>query len=337
MECGASLPKGRFTRNHIMKAEKVNRFRFKYDNIGVYQTAYYYDSEDQKEANLIGDFYIDLDYELDVKNAEDAFDVVRQDAMNVARYLKTLMGIQPEDLYFFFSGSKGVHIIVPYQIFGVKPHKNLNSHYKMLAEDINKYTSGKTMDLKIYDNRRLFRMPNSVHQKTKLYKTYITYEELKTMKFEEIKELAKQPRVVPKKKVSKNLKASMELNNCIEKFKMKIGRNRVRLPSDMNLEYTPPCVKYLLENPVGKGQRNDTVAFLASFFRQTGATIEESINKLLSWNEEFCEPRLSDREIEITTNSIYSGDSKMGCSTAKTISECDQENCKLYDRRPKWN
>ena len=337
IECGAYLPNNtsnKFTRNHLMLPNESIDFRFKYNNTGVFTTAYLYDNKDQTEANLLGDFYIDLDYELEnASDPEKAFNVVRQDAMSAARYLKILLGIEPEEIYFYFSGSKGIHIIVPHEILGVKPDKNLHRYYKMLAEDINKYTSGETVDLKIYDNRRLFRLPNSRHQNTNLYKIYLDYEELNTLTFSAIKSIAKNPRIIPKKEKKFNLKASMEMKNYANKFQLELNRKRVHRPSNLKLEYTPPCVEYLFNNPIKKGQRNDTVAFIASFLKQTGITEDQAIRRMQDWNEEHCEPKLSDREISLTVNSIFHGSAKMGCSTAKVLSECDKEKCKLTRKR----
>ena len=336
VECGASLPNNKFTRNHIIPANKINSFRFKYDNTGVYVTAYFYDNKDLKNANLIGDFYLDLDYNLDVENAEDAFNVVRQDAISATKYLKILLNIDPEDIQYFFSGSKGIHIIVPKEILGVQSNKNLNRHYRLLAEDINQVTSGKTIDLKIYDNRRLFRLSNSIHQKTGLYKVYINYNELCNLTFNEIKKIAENPRAIPKRNYTVNPIANMTLKNYAKKFEMIVNRARVSLPNNVKLDYMPPCVEYLFNNPVGEGQRNDTTAFLASYLKQCGIPFDKAIERLYRWNEEYCDPMLPEKEIDTTVASIYNGTAKMGCSTAKILSECNEKECKLYERKRRF-
>jgi hypothetical protein len=334
VECGASLPEGKFTRNHIMPASDVNRFRFKFDNRGVYATAYLYDSTNQTEANIIGDFYLDFDYDLTGDDQEQAFDVIRKDVVQSCRYLKVLMGIQTDHIRFFFSGSKGVHLIIPKEVMGVKPTKNLNVYYRMLAEDINKYTSKKTMDLKIYDNRRLFRMPNSIHTKTGLYKIPITYEELTEKPFSYIQDLARRPRIQYEVKKTLSDKAYMEIMNYEKKFKIKVDKTSSKGSyKDLELKYMPPCVENLLENEVGKGQRNDTVAFLASYLMQAGKTQEETLDMLLDWNNDKCNPSMPEREVGITVNSIYNGGAQMGCSTAKIISVCNLEKCRINKGR----
>ena len=333
IECGAHLPNGKFIRNHLIETNEVNLFRFKYDNTGVFTTAYIYDSKDQNTANLHGDFYLDFDYDLDGNEQETAFNIVRQDVISACRYLKVILGVEQESIMLFFSGKKGIHLIVPKEVMDVPPSKYLNKYYKMLAEDINMYTSGKTIDLKIYDNKRLLRMPNSIHQSTNLYKVYLSFEELSTMSYLDIKNMATKPRVIPQAKNKISIRAKMEMQGYEKKFDLLLNKTKTTFTSDNTLSYTPPCVNYLLTNPVGAGQRNDTVAFLANFFKQSGLNEEEAKAKLYSWNEEYCTPSLPDREIDITTNSIYSGNAKMGCSTARIISQCDIEQCKLNRKR----
>lgn len=333
IECGAFLPNGRFTRNHMMTLDKVNSFRFKYNNTGVFTTAYIYDSKEQNEANLLGDFYLDLDYDLDTGDKEAAFNVVRQDVFSVLRYFKAIMDIEPRGVDIFFSGSKGIHIIVSKDILGIKPDKHLNRYYKMMAEDIKKYTSGNTIDLKIYDNKRLLRMPNSIHQKTKLYKIYLYENEIKELSFEQIRKLAEEPRPIPKREHKINPRASAEMQNYIKKFEMMVNRVRANVNINAKLDYIPPCVEYLFSNTIGAGQRNMTVAFLASYLRQAGFTEKQAINKMHMWNESNCDPKLPEREIEITVTSIYNGEAKMGCSTAKVLGRCDEQNCLISKRK----
>lgn len=333
VECGAHLPGGKFTRNHILDRDQADVFRFKYNNLGVFVTTYMYDCENQNEANLFGDFYLDFDYDLEGSNQESAFDVVRRDVLSACRYLRVILGVNQEEILLFFSGKKGIHLIVPKEILGIVPHKNLNRHYKMLAEDINKFTSGKTLDLKIYDNKRLFRMPNSIHQSSKLYKVYLTEDEITNSTFASIKSIAKNTRIIPKIEKKVSMKAKMEFQSYEKKFNMLINRVKTNIPEGATLDYTPPCVSYLLNNPIGAGQRNDTTAFLASFFKQNGLSEDDAKLKLYGWNGNRCTPSLSEEEIDITVESIYSGDAKMGCSTAKTISKCDIEKCKLYRKR----
>lgn len=336
IECGASPPNAKFIRNHLVPAHQTNKFRFEHNNIGIYQTAYMYDSKDQTTANLLGDFYLDFDYDLDGDDSEKAFDIVRKDVLSSIKYFKVIMGIDSSDIQIFFSGSKGVHLIIPKEIFGIKPHPRLNRHFRSMAEEINKYTVSKsTIDLKIYDSRRLFRIPNSIHQKSRKYKIYLSYDELKTLSLAQIQELANKPVPIPRKKYFANSRASLEFNKHVKVFEDSINRKRQIDTVDFKLDYTPSCVQYLFDNEVKQGQRNSTAAFLVSFFKQCGMSEEEAISKLEEWNEARCFPKLREGEVVTTVRSIFNGSAKMGCATGKDLSQCS-EDCRFNkkNRRP---
>jgi hypothetical protein len=328
IECGANLPNGLFTRNHIMTTNNVIKFRYKYENKGVFATAYMYDDKDQSKANLYGDFYLDFDYDItDSNNKEEAFNIVRNEVLNSIRYFKIMYGISQESIKIYFSGSKGIHLIVPKEIFGVEPMQHLNMIYRMMAEDVVKFTHSITLDMKIYDNKRLFRLPNSIHPKTGLYKIPLKYDELTSLSYSDITKLASNPKADSKMVPIKVARACLEYKSYITKLNAILNKPRGNSP-DVKLDYTPPCVEFLLKNPMGKGQRNETLAFLASFFKQTGMGQDKAETTLLAWNDQMCEPPISEREVTITVQSIYSGQGKVGCAKATILSKCDP-NCKF--------
>lgn len=329
IECGANLPNDRFTRNHMMTTDKVISFRYKYGNKGVFATAYMYDTEDQGTANLYGDFYLDFDYDIgDSEDKEASFDKIRKEVLAAIKYLRIVYNITNNDVKIFFSGSKGVHVILPKEVIGVEPSRHLNMAYRLMAEDIMKLTHATTIDLRIYDNRRLFRMPNSIHPKTDLYKIPLTYEELTTLTYESIITMAQGPRAEIITKPRLNAKSHMEYMTYVNKINAQLNKPKGTF-TEVKLDYTPPCVEYLLNNPIGKGQRNDTLAFLASFLKQTGMEEQQTEATLLKWNDTMCSPSIPEREVTITVNSIYCGNGKMGCARGRILSRCDANTCKL--------
>lgn len=334
IECGAYTSNGYFTRNHIMLKEQVNDFRFKYGNMGVFSTAYIYDNSNQKEANLLGDFYLDLDTDLNGDDPESAFNLIREDALSCISYLKFVYGIPEEYISIYFSGNKGIHIIVPYQVFDIRPNKCLNVIFRSMAEEISKNTKHQTVDLKIYDNKRLFRMVNSRHQKSGLYKIRLTYEEVKSSTLAEIQTKAKMPRPNVKTIVTSISQARSQFNMHEKKLDTKIIKRAVMISKGLKpLEFTPPCIDYILNNKVIEGQRNCTVAVLTSFFHQQNMNMDEAKERLEQWNYEQCSPPMSDNEIEVTLNSVYNGGYSYGCSSAKILSVCDKSKCPLGKRK----
>jgi hypothetical protein len=198
----------------------------------------------------------------------------------------------------------------------------------MMAEDVAKIAGVNTTDLKIYDNKRLFRMPNSIHPKTGLYKIPISYDELNTMKYSDLKQLAQSPRAEVKREYVVSQSAASQYRNYINKFNTKINKPKIDRPTK-KLDYTPPCIEYLLNTPIGEGQRNQSLAFLASFYHQNGHTEEETLAAIEVWNNNMVSPSIEDIELQKTVASIFAGNHKMGCSTATVVSRCDKKLCKL--------
>lgn len=96
----------------------------------------------------------------------------------------------------YYSGSKGVHILVKFQ-------QELNSQQvKKIAIKLGEGLE--TLDLKVYDNARILRAPNTIHEKTGLYKIPLLDDDL-FLSLEKIKEMAKTPRELPYKFRETNL------------------------------------------------------------------------------------------------------------------------------------
>ena len=85
--------------------------------------------------------------------------------------------IPPEVLRLYFSGMKGVSIEVPAELFGgLDPDPNIATHLKALAVSMAPET--KTLDLSVYEKLRLWRVPNTLHGRSGLYKVRMTPKEL---------------------------------------------------------------------------------------------------------------------------------------------------------------
>ena len=135
-------------------------------------------SEATNELPHLGDFVIDIDRE--------SIELAGQDALTVYEYLDQLA---PHQVRLYFSGSKGFHIIVPWQALGAVPDKNLTvAYYRRIASIVHQETTV-LPDYKIYSPSRMLRMPDSWHPKTGLYKVEILPEELHNCA-----EIAKAPR-----------------------------------------------------------------------------------------------------------------------------------------------
>lgn len=313
-----------------MKADEVERFRKQYSNTGVYTTAYRYENQDQ--AGLIwADFlYMDFDDQRlaspDTEVANEAWDCLQEDLRYAITHLHHLYGLDPkQDMRFFFSGKKGLSLLISPIALGYSPDENLNIYFKAIAEDIRRYVPHGTLDLSIYDRKRLWRLVNSKHEATGLFKIPLTMEEARTEVLADVQALARNPREMEYPTSSKKReKVKPRLALVLGQTSHGSGMVPTR-----PLSYTPPCVTFLEENGVDEGQRNVATAALANFYQQAGYQMEEIIQRMKEWNSNHCQPPLSGQEVERTARSAVTGSYQWGCATFRDISVCDRGKCRL--------
>jgi hypothetical protein len=130
-----------------------------------------------------------LPFDIDRSDIREALhDVRRLVAFVVERY-----ALDGDELLLFFSGSKGFHVGLPLSLCGhPRPSREFNRVCRRLAEAL-AGAANVVIDSGVYDKVRLFRAPNSTHQKTGLRKLRLTYDELLNLKIERIVELAREP------------------------------------------------------------------------------------------------------------------------------------------------
>ena len=294
---------GMFRRNIIVELDKKDEAIKRNNFTDTYSTIYQYDNRDQNIANFIAPLYIDLDAE----NLERDYEKLKRDVFLLVRRLKTLFNIKDENIELYFSGSKGFHILIPYEIFNFEYSKDLNSKYKILATELKSYTITKSVDTRIYDNKRLFREPNSINSKTGLYKVQISLADLRTMNYDDLVEYASAIKPLINVNGEYNDKARKAFDTFIAQAKEKQKRNinhNVARTMLTNKELLP-CVKYILANGAVKGGRNNTAMALASALYQRDMNEEKILEIMREWNNTKLEEPLSDREIENTTRSAY--------------------------------
>lgn len=293
-----------FKRNIITTALNKTKTIAKYDFTDTYSTIYRYDNKNQDLANIIAPFYIDLD----IDNLQDDFEKLKRDILLLTRKLKTLFKISENNILYYFSGSKGFHILIPYSIFGIKPCKDLNDKYKMLAIELKSYTITKSIDTRIYDTKRLFREVNTINTKTNLYKVPISFEDIQRFNYEDLIEYANSPKEEYKVDTSYMQAADEAFNNIIEQLKERQKRsiNHKIAKQMLSNKELLPCVKYILQNGAQKGGRNNTVMALASaLYQREPDKYEEILDTIKAWNIKKLDEPLSDNEIENTVRSAY--------------------------------
>lgn len=333
VEIGVRLPNEKFKRNIYIPIKDIPKYRKKYHNTGVYVSAYcYIDGKGKTEDSpLYGHLYIDLDnHELKDKETEKmAFETIREDGIRAISFLSAIMGIDEDMIKIYYSGQKGLHIVVPANILGIRPMKELNHVFKVIAKDIHKMSKHKTIDTQIYDNARLFSLPGVIHPATGRYKIPLTFEELRTLSFKDIKVLAKEKRKLKYKKPVYSTKANRMFKNYIDEWeKEKISlTNMSKKKGESTLNFMPPCIEHILNNACNQGYRNHTASALTSYFKSRGYSKDKCWKELEKWNSEYA--KLSKGELSTTFESIFNGGYTYGCATLETLGDCCKEKCKI--------
>lgn len=294
---------GVFRRNIVVESNKKEEAIKKYEFTDTYSTIYKYDNHRQDGANIIAPMYIDLD----IDNLEKDFDRLRRDVLLITRKLITMFGIKEENIQYFFSGSKGFHILIPSEVFGISPIRDLNDKYKMLAIELKSYTITKSIDTRIYDTKRLFREPNTINTKTNLYKVQMTLDQIRNISYNELMEFASSPKSLFDVEVEYNPKAEQAFNSLIEQVKERQKKSINHKVARQMLENKEllPCVKYILQNGAQKGGRNNTAMALASALFQRNEDKRYVEDIMDTWNRTKLDEPLPDKELEATVRSAF--------------------------------
>ena len=321
-----------FGRKIFVDPDSIAEVRKKFNNTDVYATILSYNKEVQNDSDLYGPMYLDLDLNIET---ESDYKILKSDLCKIVSYLDLHYGIPSHYIKFYFTGKKGFHLIIAPEIFDIMPDNNLNVYYKEIAKELNRATTTQLIDTKIYDKKRLLRLPNSINSKTGLYKVPVTYEQIIDMSFAEMKAYATSAKPVIKVETSRCEKAINRLNeikDIITKPKQieKDKNIKVRPIEDIN---PPSCIYNILDNGAQEGNRNNTTIILASSFFQSGASYQETLDLVTQWNELKNEPSLPEAEIVTTVASAYQqvkSGKRYGCNSIKECGLCVGGDCRLF-------
>ncbi|OWK35545.1 hypothetical protein [Fimbriiglobus ruber] len=131
----------------------------------------------------------DIDREADL-------DAALGDCRKLARYIRARYGEFAErGLSVWFSGSKGFHVTL-LSVPGFDPLPRTPGVVKALALALAR-DAGVTVDRTIYDRQRLFRLPNTRHPKTGLFKRFLDLDDLDRLSVAAIRAAAAHPAGFP--------------------------------------------------------------------------------------------------------------------------------------------
>ena len=92
------------------------------------------------------------------------------------------------DLFICYSGSKGFHVGVPFQYFGLTPSVDLGARLNRLAQNLK--STYKSLDTTVFNPQRKFRALGSKHPKTGLFKRHFEMNAFVNLTLDDIKHVA---------------------------------------------------------------------------------------------------------------------------------------------------
>lgn len=133
---------------------------------------------------------------IDTDHAED-IGIALADARVLVERICARFDVNADAFRFYFSGNKGFSIEIPGRLFGgfpILPARDLVDRFEILVGIFAEGLS--TVDQKIYDPVRLWRLPNTINGKSGLHKIALSTHEFLHLGIEDIRELAKAPRYI---------------------------------------------------------------------------------------------------------------------------------------------
>jgi hypothetical protein len=317
-------------RNHVVSIAEVPDMVKAFSGYGCYATYFFYSDEvlTHMSAHTVGSSPTIAGYEGKVWAPFFPLDLDHQDlsvALEATRSFASLFlshwKVDPNGMHLYFSGSKGFHIMLDTRLFGrIVPSKSLPFLFASmrlhLAQELPNHCR-ETVDLQLKDRVRLLRLPNTIHEKSRLYKIILSPEELGSLSPDKIRELARETHPLPltdetgflsRLIVKENREASRffrRIRHQVRCMTRKPFEYRFRRPQNLS-HIVFPCAgaEEIWESHVEPGYRNNCAIRLASEFRLLGLTEEQAQQKLLEWNEKNAADLPSD-ELHHVIRSAY--------------------------------
>lgn len=311
----------------------VERLGGFYETIQSYKTQPSLPQNDaEKLSSAIADFVIDIDRE--------ALWEAQRDAKAVYDYLDAFA---PGQVRVYYSGSKGFHIIVPFQTIGAKPSSTLvEREYKQLAVLVARKT-GVMPDYKIYSPSRMLRVRDSWHPKTGRYKVELNPEEI-----DEAEMYSVAPRGVINTTPPRYSEEMHELYLMAEEaareqdeYTYTPRMDRAMFTQGGFASGEPPCIETLLEEGLPyEGTRHSVYFMMARYWLSSGLPLEVRggytghtlVDGALLRGRQYAAQTDDNtktpqsqriKDMEQVVRHVYANDVKFTCAGPRSIGICD--------------
>jgi hypothetical protein len=179
---------GKFHTGWIITWDELTEERDKKEYFGdeMFISRFAFNRENLDFGPILSNLYFDFDCKENLNRA-------RHEAVDCVEFFTIRYGIPAKAIKIRFTGGKGFSIEIPFQYFNLEPNEYLFLIWKEMAEQCRRMRKWKTMDSAVYNRTRLWRLTNSRHA-SGYYKIPLSYDELREMKIEKIKNMALNPR-----------------------------------------------------------------------------------------------------------------------------------------------
>lgn len=322
MELAALLPNGNMHRHQytqINDDKAVNQWRQEHDNTDIFTSISQYAQPDSTAA-YINPLFFDIDSVDDLIEAREA-------ALQLCGRLIDKAFIPQESLELFFSGHKGFHIIVPCEVFQPFSCLHIFAFNKKLAEIA--AANIRFLDLSVYTTKRLWRLVNSRHRQSRLYKIPLAYEELRDLSMDGILHLAQKPRPDDSyARVELCLKTRQWFRQAIRRYEIKCRRHLAIQENQTLFAYgwrMPPCIKSIETAVIPDGMRHTLYLVLSRYYRFLNMHPDEILDCLCKIDARH--PIHDPDSIERIVKFGCEHPGFPGCSNPALVKYCQKEKC----------
>lgn len=249
----------------------INKFR----GLNLYTTVYGFKEPTKYDTAIIDKLFFEFDGENKI------FD---ERLLNDVRcFLRFLQGRTDSKPQIFYSGNSGFHVVLWFKpVTLYNPHRAI----QRLIQNLQSLSGSQYLDLNANNGlSQMRRIPNSMHQKTKLYAIPLKPEEVLFYSVEEIKDLARAPRTV-----EAYWNHSRDIPMALERIDFDLERRKLL----KGLLPTPPVREFNLEacnafkevqKGVPVGQRDNALVGLVYALRGKGFSKEEASVWCKNWHK----------------------------------------------------
>jgi len=222
-----------------------------------------------------------------------------------------------------FSGSKGYHVAIPFELFGLSSDALLAGKLKQLAVALKELYP--TLDTGVYNVNRKFRVLNTKHPKTGFYKTLLP----KLICPENLSCFKRRAKTFYPP-IPKGLKPNEHLTTALEASAREVAEVTSDKDDQTNFEKYDQklCIRRMFKRRCDEGEKNNTALILINDMYKVGVHQEKAETAIKKWaavNGHDTGPVLK------RVSDIYRGRAyyNHGCQDALKAAQCSAK-CKLY-------